>query len=207
VISENEKRPTKKEQLLLAERDAQSFERDMRLINSKSELMHSATTDANEISAKLSALELPTNQMQLLNGILNSVKALDARCWLAEKQNENMKGCLTGLNEIIDRLTKENHKLKIMGAKMDYDDIPWVHAEKWQPMFWYPLPVGSMWLDYVTVVEGYDIFYQDPEEPSDIIPVGLDTFTFQAAVMMCEGHNGKTFDELGYTLRGQKQKK
>ena len=202
-----EVRPTKKEQRVIAEKDAEGFDRDMRLIDSKAKLMHSATTDVNEIENMLSNLSNPPGKMNIISGALASVKALGARCWLAEKQNENLKGCLDGLNEIIDKLKTENHKLKIMGAKMDYDDIPWVDAEKWQPKLWYPLPVGSMWLDDVTVVEGYDIFYQDPEEPSDIIPAGLDTFTFQAAVMMCEGHNGKTFDELGYILRGKKPEK
>jgi hypothetical protein len=185
----------------------EAFDKNMRLIDAKAKLMHSATTDVNEIESMLKELKNPEGKTNITIGALASVKALDARCWLAEEQNKNLKGCLDGLNDIIDKLKAENHKLKIMGAKMDYDDIPWVDSEKWLPKLWYPLPVGSMWLDDVTVVEGYDIFYQDPEEPSDIIPVGLDTFTFQAAVLMCEGHNGKTFDELGYILRGTKDGK
>lgn len=79
-----------------------------------------------------------------------------------------------------------------------YDYVPWKDCSKWEPGLWYPMPVGSMWISKPTVVEGYDIFMQDPEEPEDMIPVDevSITLTFRVAVELCEHHNRKKFTEL-----------
>ncbi len=76
-----------------------------------------------------------------------------------------------------------------------YDAVPWKDSSKWKKGCWYPMAVGSMWCDKVTVMEGYDIFTQDPEMPDDIIPAGEHrTLTFREAIKICEDHNKWSFN-------------
>lgn len=79
---------------------------------------------------------------------------------------------------------------KIYRGRPNYDDIPWADSSKWTPGHWYPLPIGSNWTEScLYVVEGYDLFYQDPENKDDIIPVGTPTMNFKEACDTCEFHN------------------
>jgi hypothetical protein len=75
------------------------------------------------------------------------------------------------------------------------DRLPWENrAEQWNPDWWYPLPIGALWVPNAKVyfIEGYRIFQQDKEFPEDILPVGdFPVMTFETAVRICEAHNGK----------------
>ncbi len=78
---------------------------------------------------------------------------------------------------------------------MDYDDIPWTDSKKWNPGDWYPLPVTSTWCKELAVVDGYMIFYQDPEGEGDILPIRNGTvMTFKNAVSLCESRNRWSFN-------------
>ncbi len=79
------------------------------------------------------------------------------------------------------------------------NEVPWIDSTKWNPDFWYPLAVSSVWTDpkKCTVIDGYDIFKLSPEgfegDVESVLP-NSDYFNFQTAVEICEAHNGESFN-------------
>lgn len=72
-------------------------------------------------------------------------------------------------------------------------EIRWGDAKKWVEGDWYPMPVGFFERDQDEyVIDGYDIFMQDPKKNGDINPVDFDgagPFIFSEALRICEAHN------------------
>lgn len=76
-----------------------------------------------------------------------------------------------------------------------YDQLPWMDSKKWRPGKFYPMPVGSTWVEDadITYFDGYCIFELDREAPGtgDLIPLDVPgaPFTLEQAVNICEAIN------------------
>ena len=81
-----------------------------------------------------------------------------------------------------------------MSTEKTYTEMPWYDVSEWTPGHWYPMPVGFFARDQEEyIIDGYDLFYQDPACVEDIIPCDLyrmGPFTFSTALKIAEEHNG-----------------
>ena len=85
-----------------------------------------------------------------------------------------------------------------MKRKIEIDlyenSVPWTDTTKWNPDFWYPLPLGLTSRDTKNWhIDSYGVFKLDNPSNGDIIPIIGGNLTLSQALEICEDFNSEKF--------------